>query len=88
MQEVLVKLDCVPRLSTVLLSGSYIKKAKVTAILGMISLSNQRLQTQGQSCLYSSNATMLSTSTIPQIVKLLAAPGVHSHYSHVCLPQE
>lgn len=73
--EVLVLMNCIPALTTALQSGSYVKQARVCAILGMISMCNQQIQSTGRAAQFSSNATMLSSSSIPEMIKVLDAAG-------------
>ena len=72
-------MDCIPALTTALQSGSYVKQARVCAILGMISMCNQQIQSSGRAAQFSRNATMLSSSSIPEMIKVLDAAGIHAY---------
>ncbi len=68
-------IDCVPRLTTALQSGSYIKKAKVTAILGLLSMCSQLKALECYSMPHS-HASLMSTIAVPEVVRLLSQAGV------------
>lgn len=67
-------IDCVPRLTTALQSGSYIKKAKVTAILGLLSMCSQLKDLECNSMLHR-HASLLSTIAVPEVVRVLSQAG-------------
>lgn len=76
--EVLMSMDCIPRLTTALQSGSFIKRARVTAVLGMISKCSQYLQTPYDSAQCSNNTLMLASSSVPEVIRVLAEAGCAS----------
>ncbi|DBA72123.1 TPA: hypothetical protein ACH3X2_010846 [Trebouxia sp. C0005] len=66
--EALMAIDCVPRLTTALQSGSYIKKAKVTAILGLLSLCSKLKDVECNSMPHR-HASLMSTVAVPEVVR-------------------
>ncbi|KAL3130850.1 hypothetical protein ABBQ38_000182 [Trebouxia sp. C0009 RCD-2024] len=73
--EELLHLNCVTHLTAALLSGSCVKRARVTAILGMISISTQDQQKPDQLIQYCQTMTMLAVSSVPEVVTVLAQSG-------------
>ncbi|KAL3138878.1 hypothetical protein ABBQ32_005705 [Trebouxia sp. C0010 RCD-2024] len=73
--EELLHLNCVTHLTAALLSGSCVKRARVTAILGMISISTQDQQKPDQLLQYCQTMTMLAVSSVPEVVTVLAQSG-------------
>ena len=72
-----MSMNCILRLTTALQSGSFIKRARVTAVLGMISKCSQYLQTPYDSAQYSNNTSMLASSSVPEVIRVLAEAGLH-----------
>ena len=68
-------IDCVPRLTTALQSGSYIKKAKVTAILGLLSMCSKLKDMECNSTPHR-HASPMSTIAVPEVVRVLSQAGV------------
>ena len=68
-------IDCVPRLTTALQSGSYIKKAKVTAILGLLSMCS-KLKDMDCNSMPQCHASLMSTTAVPEVVGILSQAGV------------
>ncbi len=68
-------IDCVPRLTTALQSGSYIKKAKVTAILGLLSMCS-KLKDMECNSMPHRHASLMSTIAVPEVVRVLSQTGV------------
>ncbi len=68
-------IDCVPRLTTALQSGSYIKKAKVTAILGLLSMCSKLKNMECNSTPHR-HASLMSTIAVPEVVSVLSQTGV------------
>ncbi|KAL0041945.1 hypothetical protein WJX79_009911 [Trebouxia sp. C0005] len=75
--EALMAIDCVPRLTTALQSGSYIKKAKVTAILGLLSLCSKLKDVECNSMPHR-HASLMSTVAVPEVVRVLSQAGCKS----------
>ena len=76
LQEELLGLNCVTHLTAALLSGSYVGRARITAILGMISISTQDQQKPDQLLQYCQTMTVLAVSTVPEVVTVLSRSGV------------
>lgn len=68
-------IDCVPRLTTALQSGSHIKKAKVTAILGLLSMCS-KLKDMECNSMPHRHASLMSTIAVPEVVRVLSQAGV------------
>lgn len=66
--------DCIPRLTTSLRSGSYNKKAKVIAILGMLSMCCQSGPKTNQPCT-PHDALLLCTAALPEVITVISRAG-------------
>ena len=66
--------DCIPRLTTSLRSGSYTKKAKVIAILGMLSMCCQSGPKTNQPCT-PHDALLLCTAALPEVITVISRAG-------------
>ncbi|KAL0047660.1 hypothetical protein WJX82_008692 [Trebouxia sp. C0006] len=75
--EALMAIDCVPRLTTALQSGSYMKKAKVTAILGLLSMCSKLKDMECNSTPHR-HASPMSTIAVPEVVRVLSQAGCTS----------
>lgn len=75
--EVMMAIDCVPRLTTALQSGSYIKKAKVTAILGLLSMCS-KLKDMECNSMPHRHDSLMSTIAVPEVVRVLSQAGCNS----------
>lgn len=75
LQEELVHLNCVTQLTAALLSGSCVKRARVIAILGMISISTQDQQKPDHLIQYCQTMMVLAVSTVPEVVTVLSQSG-------------
>lgn len=73
--EELLHINCVAHLTAALLSGSCVKRARVTAILGMISISTQDQQKPDQLIQYCQTMTVLAVSSVPEVVMVLSQSG-------------
>ena len=79
-------IDCVPRLTTALQSGSYIKKAKVTAILGLLSMCS-KLKDMKCNSMPHRHDSLMSTIAVPEVVRVLSQAGAvcSSCMTELCL---
>ncbi|DBA83830.1 hypothetical protein WJX77_001821 [Trebouxia sp. C0004] len=75
--EALMAMDCIPRLTTALQSGSFIKKSKVTAILGLLSTCTMLKDMECNSMPHH-HASLMSTTAVPEVVRVLSQAGCKS----------
>lgn len=85
MQEELLHINCVAHLTAALLSGSCVKRARVTAILGMISISTQDQQKPDQLIQYCQTMTVLAVSSVPEVVMVLSQSGEQQEFARWAL---
>ena len=84
LQEELLHLNCVTQLTAALLSGSCVKRARVIAILGMISISTQDQQKPHHLIQDCQTMMVLAVSTVPEVVTVLSQSGMRQVCHHTC----
>ena len=81
LQEELLRLNCVTQLTAALLSGSNVKRARVIAILGMVSISTQDQQKPDHLIQYCQTMMMLAVSSVPEVVTVLSQSGAQQVFT-------